>query len=79
MSLLVYNLNAMANNSTHKKIIVNNRKARHDYFLDDFLEVGLALTGTEIKSIRLSNVSLDDSYVVFRNNEAYIFQKAALL
>ena len=36
----------MANNVTHKKIIVNNRKARHDYILDDPLEVGLELTGT---------------------------------
>lgn len=62
----------MANNVTHKKIIVNNRKARHDYILDDPLEVGLELTGTEIKSIRLAHVSLDDSYITFRHNEAYI-------
>lgn len=62
----------MSKANEHKKIIVNNRKARHDYFLDDFLEVGLVLKGTEIKSLRRGEASLDDSYIVFKNGEAFI-------
>lgn len=58
--------------SENIKIISQNKKARFNYFLSDFLEVGIVLSGTEIKSIRLHNVNLDDSYVLIRNNQAYI-------
>ena len=51
---------------------INNRKAKFDYQIFDTYEAGIALTGTEIKSIRLGNCNLKDSYVVIRNNEAYI-------
>ena len=51
---------------------INNRKARFDYELLDKYEAGIALTGTEIKSIRQGNCNLKDSYVVIRKNEAYI-------
>lgn len=54
------------------KVICQNKKAGFNYFLSDFIEVGLVLTGTEIKSIRANKVSLNDSYVVFKNHEAYI-------
>ena len=58
--------------SENIKIISQNKKARFNYFLSDFLEAGIVLSGTEIKSIRLHNVNLDDSYVLIRNNQAYI-------
>lgn len=54
------------------KIITHNRKSSFNYFLSDFLETGIELTGTEIKSIRNNGVSLNDSYIVIRNHEAYI-------
>lgn len=52
------------------KIIANNKKAHFNYFLSDFLECGIALTGTEIKSLRANGATMNDAYVVFRNNEA---------
>lgn len=54
------------------KIISQNKKAKFNYFLSDFLEAGIVLKGTEIKSIRLHNVNLDDAYVLIRNNQAYV-------
>lgn len=54
------------------KIIVNNSKARFNYFLEDFIECGIELKGSEIKSIRKSGASLQDAYVVIRNEEAYL-------
>lgn len=58
--------------SENIKIISQNKKAKFNYFLSDFLEAGIVLSGTEIKSIRLHNVNLDDAYVLIRNNQAYI-------
>ncbi len=58
--------------SENIKIISQNKKARFNYFLSDFLEAGIVLSGTEIKSIRLHNVNLDDAYVLIRNNQAYV-------
>ncbi len=57
-----------------KKVILisENRKASFDYFLDDRYEAGIVLVGTEIKSIRKHSVSISDSYVTIRNNEAYV-------
>lgn len=54
------------------KIVAQNKKASFNYFLSDFIEAGLVLTGTEIKSIRNHNVSLNDSYVVIKNQEAFL-------
>ncbi|WP_425381100.1 SsrA-binding protein [Spiroplasma endosymbiont of Polydrusus pterygomalis] len=54
------------------RIIAKNKKAYFNYQLLERLEVGIVLTGSEIKSIRLGNVSLQDSYITFTNNEAYI-------
>lgn len=55
-----------------KKIIANNPKARHDYFIDDTLECGIALSGTEVKSIREGKVNLKDSFAMIKNEELYI-------
>ena len=56
----------------NKKVITINRKARHDYFIEDTYEAGLVLTGTEIKSIRKGKVQLKESYISFISNEAFI-------
>lgn len=52
----------MADKKPQGKIIAENRKARHDYFVDDSIEAGIDLSGTEVKSIRAGNVNLKDSY-----------------
>lgn len=49
-----------------------NRRARHDYFVEDEYECGIVLTGTEIKSIRSGSCNLKDSYAIVRNRELYI-------
>lgn len=54
------------------KIVSQNKKAHFNYFLSDFTEAGLALQGTEIKSIRNNNVSINDAYVVIKNGEAWV-------
>lgn len=55
------------------KLISKNPVARHNYDIKNTLEVGIVLTGTEIKSIRLGKVNLKDSYVNIKNGEAYIY------
>ena len=54
------------------KVLVNNSKAKFLYFLEDFLECGIELKGSEIKSIRHNGASLKDSYVIFKNGEAFM-------
>ena len=54
------------------KIIANNKKAYHDYHIDETYEAGIMLTGTEIKSIRAGKVSLKESFCRIRNHELYI-------
>lgn len=49
-----------------------NRRARHDYFIDEVLEAGIALTGTEIKSIRKGSANIKDSYAIIKNNEVIL-------
>ncbi len=60
-----------AHNKQNKYIAVN-RKARHDYFVDETYEAGIALYGTEVKSIRLGQVNLKDSYCRIIDNELYV-------
>jgi SsrA-binding protein len=55
-----------------KKIIATNRKAYHDYFIEESHEAGMVLTGSEIKSIRARRVNLRDSYVQVRNGELWL-------
>jgi SsrA-binding protein len=54
------------------KVIATNRKARHEYHIEDTLEAGLVLTGTEIKSIRARNVSLQEAFVTYRDGEMWV-------
>jgi SsrA-binding protein len=55
-----------------EKIIAKNRKASHDYYLEERVEAGIELVGTEIKSIRKGSVQLRDAYVDFVDGEAYV-------
>ena len=55
-----------------KKIVAQNRKASHDYFLEERFECGIVLTGTEIKSVRKGKVQLKESFISFINGEAFI-------
>ncbi len=55
-----------------KKTVVQNKKARHDYFIMDTLEAGIELCGTEVKSLRAGKANLKDSYVDIKNGEAYL-------
>lgn len=54
------------------KVVARNKKAFHDYFIEDRAEAGLVLTGTEVKSLRDGRAQLKDSYVDFRGGEAYL-------
>ncbi|HET7483375.1 MAG TPA: SsrA-binding protein SmpB [Actinomycetota bacterium] len=56
------------------KLIAQNRKARHDYLIEDSIEAGLALVGTEVKSCRDGKVNLADSYATVRDGEAWLLQ-----
>lgn len=56
------------------KVIADNRKAYHDYFVEDKLEAGIILTGTEIKSIRNGRVNLKDSYARIEEGEVWLYQ-----
>ena len=49
-----------------------NRKATHDYFIEETIEAGIVLTGTEIKSIRAGNCNIKDCYGIIRNNEVFL-------
>lgn len=55
-----------------EKIVAQNKRAYHDYFIEEVYECGIVLKGTEIKSIRNSKVSLQDSFCYIKNHEAYI-------
>ena len=54
------------------KIIAENRKAFHDYFIDERFEAGIALSGTEVKSLRAGKVNLRDSYCQVKDGEMYL-------
>lgn len=54
------------------KIISRNRKASHDYFLEEFFEAGLVLTGSEIKSIRAGNVNISEAFVQVQQGEVWV-------
>jgi SsrA-binding protein len=53
--------------------IALNKKARHDYFIEDRFEAGLALQGWEVKSLREGRAQLTESYIMIKNNEAWLF------
>lgn len=54
------------------KVVTQNKKAFHDYFILETYEAGIELKGTEIKSVRKGSVNLKDSFIRFKNNEAFI-------
>ncbi len=54
------------------KIVAQNKKARHDYFIEDTLEAGIVLSGTEVKSIRQGKVNLKDSYAMIEDGEVIL-------
>ena len=56
-----------------RKLIANNKKARHDYFIEETFEAGIVLTGTEIKSARLGKVSIKESYARIEKEEVIIY------
>ena len=55
-----------------EKLICNNKKAYHDYFIEDKLEAGIVLQGTEVKSLRSGKASLNESFMQIRNGEAFL-------
>jgi SsrA-binding protein len=56
------------------KVIAENRKARHEYHIEDEFEAGMVLLGTEVKSLRLGHANLKDSYARIKNGEVFIYQ-----
>ncbi len=54
------------------KVVAKNRKAYHDYSIEDSLESGIVLTGTEVKAIREGRINLKDSYVLIKEEEAFL-------
>lgn len=56
----------------NENIIASNPKARHDYFIDDTIECGIELVGTEVKSVRLGKVNMKDSYALIKNGELFV-------
>jgi SsrA-binding protein len=54
------------------KTLAENRKARHDYFIEEAMEAGIELVGTEVKSIRAGKANLKDSYAEVRNGELFV-------
>ena len=62
----------MENN--HIKIVTENRKARHNYHIEEQIEAGMVLLGTEVKSLRSGRANLKDSYGRIKNGELYLYQ-----
>lgn len=67
---LCYNSNSMGNE--FKEVRIENKKAYHDYFIEDTLECGISLKGNEIKSIRLGNCNIKDAWCRVQNNQLVI-------
>lgn len=64
----------MAKDQEHIKIVAQNRKARHDYTIEEELEAGMVLVGTEVKSLRAGAANLKDSYGKIHNGELFVYQ-----
>ena len=63
----------MAKNKTDGKLIANNKKAYHDYFILDTYEAGISLAGTEVKSLRMGKCSIKESFIRIENGEVWIY------
>lgn len=55
------------------KLIANNKKARHDYFIEDTIEAGISLAGTEVKSVRMGHCSIKEAFIRIDKGEVYIY------
>ena len=62
-------------NKDAKRIVAQNKKAYHDYFVEEKYEAGIALFGTEVKSIRAGTVNLKDSYCSFEKGEMFVIHE----
>ena len=60
------------NNDSGIKLVANNKKAYHDYFIEEKLEAGLELFGTEVKSLRMGKCSIKEAYIDIKNGEAFV-------
>ena len=63
----------MAPERETKKLIANNKRAYHDYFIDETYEAGVALHGTEVKSLRMGKCSIRESFIRIENGEAFVY------
>lgn len=66
-------LRLMGNEEEQVKVVATNRKAHHDYFIEEVYEAGIALTGTEIQSVRRGMVNLKDSFAKVENGEVFLY------
>ncbi|GAB2715771.1 SsrA-binding protein SmpB [Paenibacillus thermoaerophilus] len=62
----------MAAKKNDGKVLVQNKKAHHDYFIEEMYEAGMVLTGTEIKSLRAGRANISDSFATIRNGEIFV-------
>jgi SsrA-binding protein len=60
------------NGNSKQRVVITNRKARHEYHIDEIYEAGISLRGTEVKSLRLGNANLQDSYAFVRQGEVFL-------
>ncbi|MFY9268489.1 MAG: SsrA-binding protein SmpB [Candidatus Manganitrophaceae bacterium] len=63
----------MADRKGNDSVVVTHRKAYHDYFIDETIETGLALTGTEVKSLREGRINLSDSFARVEKGEVFLY------
>lgn len=63
----------MAKQKETQKLIANNKKAYHDYFIDESYEAGIALHGTEVKSLRMGKCSIKESFILIENGEMFVY------
>lgn len=63
----------MAKQKETQKLIANNKKAYHDYFIDESYEAGIALHGTEVKSLRMGKCSIKESFIRIENGEMFVY------
>ncbi len=63
----------MAEKSKERKLIANNKKAFHDFFIDETYEAGVALHGTEVKSMRMGKCSIKEAFIRIENGEMFVY------
>lgn len=64
----------MADKHKDRRLIANNKKARHDYFLEEYYEAGISLVGTEVKSLRMGKCSIKEAWIRIQNGEIWVYQ-----